>query len=86
VRGPYCGGGGGQIRLGYTWTTIYRPSSNEKCWRHPQPTLLAGGDVMLQDAPETIERFLSGGESDLSTRRNAFLMLYNNAQVRGCAS
>jgi hypothetical protein len=36
---------------------------------------------MLQDAPETIERLLSGGESDLSTRRNAFLMLYNNAQA-----
>ena len=31
---------------------------------------LPGGDIMLQDAPETIERFLSGGESDLSTRRN----------------
>ena len=43
---------------------------------------LPGGDIMLQDAPETIERFLSGGESDLSTRRNAFLMLYNNAQDR----
>ena len=43
---------------------------------------MPGGDMLLQDAPETIERFLSGGESDLSTRRNAFLMLYNNAQDR----
>jgi len=46
---------------------------------------LPGGDIMLQDAPETIERLLSGGESDLSTRRNAFLMLYNNAQDRAVA-
>ena len=38
--------------------------------------------MLLQDAPETIERFLAGGESDLSTRRNAFLMLYNNDQDR----
>ena len=43
---------------------------------------LPGGDILLQDAPETIERFLSSGESDLSTKRNAFLMLYNNAQDR----
>jgi len=43
---------------------------------------MPGGDMLLQDAPETIERFLSGGESDLSTRRNAFLMLYNNDQDR----
>ena len=46
---------------------------------------MPGGDMLLQDAPETIERFLSGGESDLSTRRNAFLMLYNNAQDRAVA-
>ena len=43
---------------------------------------MPGGDMLLQDAPETIERFLAGGESDLSTRRNAFLMLYNNDQDR----
>tara|TARA_B110000977_G_scaffold186460_1_gene252452 strand:- start:6238 stop:6966 length:729 start_codon:yes stop_codon:yes gene_type:complete len=43
---------------------------------------MPGGDILLQDAPETIERFLNGGESDLSTRRNAFLMLYNNDQER----
>lgn len=40
-----------------------------------------GGEQMLVDAPETIEKFLST-ESDLSARRNAFLMLYNNAQDR----
>jgi coatomer subunit beta len=43
---------------------------------------MPGGDMLLMDAPETIERFLQGGESDLGTRRNAFLMLYNNAQER----
>ena len=43
---------------------------------------MPGGDMLLMDAPETIERFLQGGESDLGTRRNAFLMLYNNAQDR----
>ena len=43
---------------------------------------MPGGDLLLQDAPETIERFLNGGESDLSTRRNAFLMLYNNDQEK----
>ena len=42
---------------------------------------LPGGDLLLQDAPETIERFLEQ-EADLSARRNAFLMLYNNAQDR----
>jgi coatomer subunit beta len=45
---------------------------------------LPGGDNMLSEAPETVEKFLSG-ESDLSARRNAFLMLYNNAQERALA-
>lgn len=40
---------------------------------------LPGGDAMLADAPETVEKFLAT-ESDLSARRNAFLFLYNNAQ------
>jgi len=42
---------------------------------------LPGGDQLLQDAPELVEKFLSS-EADLSARRNAFLMLYNNAQER----
>jgi len=45
---------------------------------------LPGGDTLLADAPETVEKFL-GVESDLSARRNAFLMLYNNAQDRALA-
>jgi len=45
---------------------------------------LPGGDTMLADAPETVEKFLNA-ESDLSARRNAFLMLYNNAQDRALA-
>ena len=45
---------------------------------------LPGGDHMLADAPETVEKFLNA-ESDLSARRNAFLMLYNNAQERALA-
>ena len=45
---------------------------------------LPGGEQLLMDAPETIEKFLSS-ESDLSARRNAFLMLYNNAQERAVA-
>eukprot|EP00899_Mesostigma_viride_P014322 jgi/Mesvir1/22891/Mv19414-RA.1 len=40
---------------------------------------LPNGDHMLQDAPELMEKFLAS-ESDLSARRNAFLMLYNCAQ------
>jgi len=42
---------------------------------------LQGGEVLLVDAPETIENILKT-ESDLSTRRNAFLMLFNCAQDR----
>ena len=45
---------------------------------------LPNGEHMLSEAPETVEKFLSG-ESDLSARRNAFLMLYNNAQERALA-
>ncbi|KAL6527054.1 hypothetical protein OROGR_016144 [Orobanche gracilis] len=37
------------------------------------------GEQLLVDAPETIERFLST-EQDPSTKRNAFLMLFNCAQ------
>ena len=33
-------------------------------------------------SPEIIEQLLNGGESDLSTRRNAFLMLYHSDQDR----
>ena len=33
-------------------------------------------------APEIGEQLLNGGESDLSTRRNAFLMLYHSDQDR----
>ncbi len=40
------------------------------------------GEIMIQDAPEIIEQLLNGGESDLSTRRNAFLMLYHSDQDR----
>ena len=36
---------------------------------------------MIQDL-EIIEQLLNGGESDLSTRRNAFLMLYHSDQDR----
>jgi len=42
---------------------------------------LPGGEMLLADAPEMIEKVLQG-ESDLSARRNAFLMLYNSAQER----
>mmetsp|Transcript_9402 Transcript_9402/g.34487 ORF Transcript_9402/g.34487 Transcript_9402/m.34487 type:complete len:953 (-) Transcript_9402:274-3132(-) len=42
---------------------------------------LPGGDILLQDAPEEIEKFLQN-ESDLSARRNAFLMLFQCAQER----
>ena len=40
------------------------------------------GEIMIQDAPEIVEQLLNGGESDLSTRRNAFLMLYHSDQDR----
>lgn len=42
---------------------------------------LPQGEHLLVDAPELIEKILSG-EQDLSARRNAFLMLYNCAQQR----
>lgn len=42
---------------------------------------LPGGDILLQDAPEMILGLLDT-ESDLSTRRNAFLLLFNCAQDR----
>lgn len=42
---------------------------------------LPQGEHMLVDAPEMIEKTLSG-EQDLSSRRNAFLMLYTCAQDR----
>jgi coatomer subunit beta len=45
---------------------------------------LPGGEHLLPDAPETVERFLAS-ESDLSARRNAFLMLCNTAQERALA-
>jgi len=41
----------------------------------------AKGELLLQDAPETIEKVLRS-EQDLSTRRNAFSMLANHAQDR----
>ncbi|KAG6409453.1 hypothetical protein SASPL_127492 [Salvia splendens] len=40
---------------------------------------LPNGEQLLVDAPETIEKFLSS-EQDQSTKRNAFLMLFNCAQ------
>jgi len=42
---------------------------------------LPGGDMLMADAPEYIEKLLAS-ESDLSTRRNAFLFLFNCAQDR----
>ncbi|XP_047968803.1 coatomer subunit beta-1-like [Salvia hispanica] len=42
---------------------------------------LPNGEQLLVDAPETIEKFLST-EQDQSTKRNAFLMLFNCAQDR----
>ncbi|PON81512.1 Coatomer beta subunit [Trema orientale] len=42
---------------------------------------LPGGDHLLVDAPEIVEKFLSA-EQDLSSKRNAFLMLFNCAQDR----
>eukprot|EP00976_Prorocentrum_cordatum_P000368 7297-Prorocentrum_minimum.AAC.5 len=42
---------------------------------------LPGGDHLMPDAPEYIEKLLQT-ESDLSTRRNAFLLLYTCAQDR----
>ncbi|KAG1655263.1 hypothetical protein FOA52_009820 [Chlamydomonas sp. UWO 241] len=40
---------------------------------------LPRGELLLQDAPETLEVVLRG-EQDLSTKRNAFVMLSNFAQ------
>ncbi|CAA7409863.1 unnamed protein product [Spirodela intermedia] len=45
---------------------------------------LPQGEQLLVDAPETIERLLST-EQDASTRRNAFLMLFQCAQDRAVA-
>lgn len=42
---------------------------------------LPKGELLLQDAPETIEKVLRS-EQDLSTKRNAFVMLSNHAQDR----
>jgi coatomer subunit beta len=42
---------------------------------------LPQGEVLLADAPEVMEKFLEG-ESDLSARRNAFLMLVEHARER----
>lgn len=42
---------------------------------------LPKGELMLQDAPETIEQLLEN-EQDLSARRNAFMMLTEHAQDR----
>ena len=42
---------------------------------------LPKGELLLQDAPETIEKVLRS-EQDLSTKRNAFAMLTNHAQDR----
>lgn len=44
---------------------------------------LPGGEHLLQDAGEVIEKLLLG-EQDLSAKRNAFLMLATCAQVRAC--
>jgi coatomer subunit beta len=38
------------------------------------------GDVMLPDAAELVEKFIST-ETDMSARRNAFLMLFNGAET-----
>jgi coatomer subunit beta len=45
---------------------------------------LPGGETLLPDAPDTVDKFLHA-ESDLSARRNAFLMLCNHAQERALA-
>ena len=42
---------------------------------------LPKGEMHLQDAPDLIEKLLNS-EQDLSTKRNAFLMLCNHAQDR----
>jgi coatomer subunit beta len=42
---------------------------------------LPKGELLLQDAPETIEKVLRS-EQDLSTKRNAFIMLTTHAQDR----
>jgi coatomer subunit beta len=42
---------------------------------------LPKGELMLQDAPEMIEKFLQQ-EQDTSGKRNAFAMLANHAQDR----
>ena len=42
---------------------------------------LPKGEQHLQDAPDLIEKVLNS-EQDLSTKRNAFLMLCNHAQDR----
>lgn len=42
---------------------------------------LPKGEMHLQDAPDLIEKVLNS-EQDLSTKRNAFLMLCNHAQDR----
>jgi coatomer subunit beta len=38
------------------------------------------GDQLLPDGPELMEKFI-GAESDMSARRNAFLMLFNEAEL-----
>lgn len=42
---------------------------------------LPKGELLLQDAPEAIEKFLQQ-EQDLSSKRNAFIMLVNHAHER----
>jgi len=42
---------------------------------------LPGGDILMQDAPEYVEKMLIS-EVDLSARRNAFLFLFHCAQDR----
>jgi coatomer subunit beta len=42
---------------------------------------LPKGEMLLQDAPEAIEKFLQH-EQDLSSKRNAFTMLVNHAHDR----
>jgi coatomer subunit beta len=42
---------------------------------------LPGGDTLMPDAPEFLEKMFTT-ESDISTRRNVFLMLFNCAQDR----
>ena len=45
---------------------------------------LPKGELLVPDAPELVERLLQQ-EQDLSTRRNAFLMLAEHAQDRAVA-